>query len=103
MLGGDDAGRSAVEQPNRVVHCRRAQVHVPLRCRQVTPLERAVLSKYFGIKDPRPRDLAGIDVSTPVDWATVEQVAEQRRCKRQRRRQRVQWDFGLDRASDRRL
>jgi hypothetical protein len=32
-----------------------------------TPVERAVLSKYFRIKDPWPRELAGIDVSTPVD------------------------------------
>jgi hypothetical protein len=32
-----------------------------------TPVERAVLSKYFDLKDPRPRDLSGIDVSTPVD------------------------------------
>ena len=32
-----------------------------------TPVERAVLTEYLGLKDPRPRDLAGIDVSTPVD------------------------------------
>ena len=32
-----------------------------------TPVERAVLSKYFGLEDPAPQDLAGIDVSKPVD------------------------------------
>jgi hypothetical protein len=35
--------------------------------RLYTPVERAVLSKYFRIKDPWPRELAGINVSTPVD------------------------------------
>jgi hypothetical protein len=32
-----------------------------------TPHERAVLSHYLGIRDPRPQDLAGIDPTQPVD------------------------------------
>jgi hypothetical protein len=32
-----------------------------------TPHERAALSHYLGIPDPRPQDLAGIDPTQPVD------------------------------------
>jgi hypothetical protein len=40
-----------------------------------SPVERAVLSKYFGLDDPAPQDLAGIDVSTPVDPEDWEEAA----------------------------